>query len=126
MLSLLQDERIDSMAKDRINKINEEVKRELSGIIRELKDTRIPMMTSVVAVRVTNDLSYAKVYVSVMGDEEVQKKALAGLKSAAGFVRREIGHRLQLRHTPEMVFELDHSIEQGAHINKIIHEISKD
>ncbi len=114
------------MAKDRINKINEEVKRELSGIIRELKDTRIPMMTSVVAVRVTNDLSYAKVYVSVMGDEEVQKKALAGLKSAAGFVRREIGHRLQLRHTPEMVFELDHSIEQGAHINKIIHEISKD
>ena len=126
MLSLLQDERIDSMAKDRINKINEEVKRELSGIIRELKDTRIPMMTSVVAVRVTNDLSYAKVYVSVMGDEEVQKKALAGLKSAAGFVRREIGHRLQLRHTPEMVFELDHSIEQGAHINKIIHEIRKD
>ena len=114
------------MAKDRINKINEEVKRELSGIIRELKDSRIPMMTSVVAVRVTNDLSYAKVYVSVMGDEEVQKKALAGLKSAAGFVRREIGHRLQLRHTPEMVFELDHSIEQGAHINKIIHEISKD
>lgn len=114
------------MAKDRINKINEEVKRELSAIIRDLKDVRIPMMTSVVAVRVTNDLSYAKVYVSVMGDGEVQKNALAGLKSAAGFVRREIGHRLQLRHTPEFVFELDHSIEQGAHINKIIHEINGD
>ncbi len=114
------------MAKDRINKINEEVRRELSAIVRELKDVRIPMMTSIVAVRVTNDLSYAKVYVSVMGDSEVQKNALAGLKSAAGFVRREIGHRLQLRHTPEFVFELDHSIEQGAHINKIIHEINGD
>lgn len=114
------------MAKDRINKINEEVRRELSAIVRELKDVRIPMMTSIVAVRVTNDLSYAKVYVSVMGDSEVQKNALAGLKSAAGFVRREIGHRMQLRHTPEFVFELDHSIEQGAHINKIIHEINGD
>lgn len=113
------------MAKDRINKINEEVRRELSNIVRELKDTRIPMMTSIVAVRVTNDLSYAKVYVSVMGDEATQKKAIEGLKSASGFVRREIGHRLQLRHTPEFVFELDHSIEQGAHINQIIHDINK-
>ena len=108
------------MAKDRINKINEEVRRELSNIVRELKDSRIPMMTSIVAVRVTNDLSYAKVYVSVMGDEEVQKKAIQGLKSAAGFVRREIGRKLQLRHTPEFIFELDHSIEQGAYINQLI------
>ena len=114
------------MAKDRINKINEEVRRELSNIVRELKDSRIPMMTSIVAVRVTNDLSYAKVYVSVMGDELVQKKAIEGLKSASGFVRREIGRRLQLRHTPEFLFELDHSIEQGAYINKLIHDINKD
>ena len=114
------------MAKDRISKINEEVRRELSNIVRELKDTRIPMMTSIVAVRVTNDLSYAKVYVSVMGDESVQKKAIEGLKSASGFVRREIGRRLQLRHTPEFIFELDHSIEQGAYINKLIHDINKD
>lgn len=114
------------MAKDRISKINEEVRRELSNIVRELKDTRIPMMTSIVAVRVTNDLSYAKVYVSVMGDEGVQKKAIEGLKSASGFVRREIGRRLQLRHTPEFIFELDHSIEQGAYINKLIHDINKD
>ena len=113
------------MAKDRINKINEEVRRELSNIVRELKDSRIPMMTSIVAVRVTNDLSYAKVYVSVMGDEEVQKKAIQGLKSAAGFVRRESGRRLQLRHTPEFLFELDHSIEQGAYINQLIHDINK-
>lgn len=114
------------MAKDRISKINEEVRRELSNIIRELKDSRIPMMTSIVAVRVTNDLSYAKVYVSVMGDDLVQKKAIEGLKSASGFVRREIGRRLQLRHTPEFIFELDHSIEQGAYINKLIHDINKD
>lgn len=114
------------MAKDRINKINEEVRRELSNVIRELKDSRIPMMTSIVAVKVTNDLSYAKVYVSVMGDEAVQKKAIEGLKSASGFVRREIGRRLQLRHTPEFLFELDHSIEQGAYINKLIHEVNKD
>lgn len=112
------------MAKERINKINEEIRRELSAIIRDLKDSRIPMMTSIVAVRVTNDLSYAKVYVSVMGDEEVQKKALAGLRSAAGFVRREVGRRLTLWHTPEVLFELDHSIEHGAHINQMLNDIN--
>jgi ribosome-binding factor A len=112
------------MANNRQNKINEEVLRELSGIIRELKDSRIPLMTSVVNVNVTKDLRYAKVYISVMGDSEVQKNALAGLKSAAGFVRRELAHRLDLRYTPEILFEMDHSIEQGAHINKIIKEIS--
>lgn len=111
------------MAKERINKINEEVRRELAGIIRELKDTRIPLMTSVVAVSVTNDLSYAKVYISVMGDEQTQKRALEGLRSAAGYVRRELGRRVDLRHTPEIIFELDHSIEHGAHINKIISEL---
>ena len=114
------------MAKERINKINEEVRRELSAVLREVKDSRIPMMTSVVAVNVTNDLSYAKVNVSVMGDNEVQKKALEGLKSASGFIRREIGHRLSLRHTPEMVFELDHSIEHGAHINEMLSTLIKD
>ena len=113
------------MANFKRDRINEEVRRELSNIVRELKDSRIPMMTSIVAVRVTNDLSYAKVYVSVMGDEEVQKKAIQGLKSASGYVRREIGRRLQLRHTPEFLFELDHSIEQGAYINQLIHDINK-
>lgn len=113
------------MAKERINKINEEVMRELSQVIRELKDARIPMITSVVAVHVTNDLSYAKVYISVFGDEEVQKNALAGLKSAQGYIRREIGHRLQLRHTPEFIFELDHSIEHGSKINQMLKDIEK-
>lgn len=113
------------MAQNRTEKINEEVRRELSTVIRELKDTRIPMMTSVVAVNVTRDLRYAKAYISVMGDEDVQKTAIEGLRSAAGFVRREIGHRLKLRYAPEFLFELDHSIEQGAHINRIINDINK-
>ena len=109
----------------RIDKINEEVRRELANIIRELKDTRIPMMTSDVAVNVTNDLRYAKAYISVMGDEETQKKAMEGLKSAAGFVRREIGKRIDLRYTPELIFELDHSIEHGAHIEELLKKYNK-
>ena len=113
------------MAKERINKINEEVMRELAQVIRELKDKRIPLITSVVAVNVTNDLSYAKAYISVFGDEAVQKNAIEGLKSAQGFIRREIGHRLQLRHTPEFIFELDRSIEHGSKINQMITDIKK-
>ena len=109
----------------RIDKINGEVMRELANIIRELKDSRIPIMTSVVAVHVTNDLRYAKAYISVMGDENVKRKAMDGLKSAAGFIRREIGKRVDLRYTPEFIFELDHSIEQGAYINQLIHDINK-
>ncbi len=114
------------MAKDRINKINEEVRRELCAILREVKDSRIPMLTSVVAVNVTNDLSYAKVYVSVMGDDEVKKKALEGLKSASSFMRREVSRRVQLRHTPELIFELDNSIEHGAHINAVLSSLKKE
>ncbi len=104
----------------RIDRINNEVMRELSAVIRELKDTRIPLMTSVVAVHVTNDLRYCKAYISVMGDEQTQKRAIEGLKSAAGFVRREMGKRVELRYTPEFIFELDHSIEHGAHINELL------
>ena len=109
----------------RIDKINEEVRRELANIIRELKDARIPMMTSVVSVSVTNDLRYAKAYISVMGDEAAQKKAIEGLKSAAGYVRREMGRRVDLRYTPEFIFELDRSIEHGAHIEKLLRDVNK-
>ncbi len=107
----------------RIDKINGEVMRELANVIRELKDTRIPLMTSVVAVHVTNDLRYAKAYISVMGDEETKKKAMQGLKSASGFIRREIGKRVDLRYTPEFIFELDNSIEHGSHIDKLLKNI---
>lgn len=109
----------------RIDKINEEVRRELSEIVRELKDARIPLMTSVVTVNVTNDLRYAKAYISVMGDEETQKRAMEGLKSAAGFVRREIGKRMDLRYTPEFIFELDRSIEHGAYIDELLKKVNK-
>ena len=110
----------------RIDKINEEVKRELANIIRELKDTRIPLMTSVVTVNVTNDLRYAKAYISVMGDEETKKKAMQGLKSAAGFIRRELGKRIDLRYTPEFVFELDDSIGSCFAFAKVMRKLGKE
>lgn len=113
------------MANNRINKINEEVRRELAAVIRELKDSRIPMMTSVVSVNVTNDLSYAKCYISVMGDEETQKKTIEGLKSASGFIRHEIGRRINIRYTPEFLFELDRSIEHGAYINRVLNDMKR-
>ncbi len=114
------------MAQNRINKINEELMRIISTIIRELKDSRIPLMTSVVYVSATSDLRYAKVRVSIMGDDNVKKKALEGLKAAAGYIRREVGKRMQIRYTPELIFELDTSIEYGANINKILHEVMGD
>ena len=107
----------------RIDRINGEVMRELAQIIRELKDSRIPLMTSVVSVSVTNDLRYAKAYISVMGDDATQKKAMAGLASAAGYIRRELGKRVDLRYTPELIFELDKSIEHGSHIDKLLKNI---
>ncbi len=108
------------MATNRINRINEEVRRELSDVLRELKDPRIPMMTSVVSVNVTQDLRYATVYVSIFGDEDVKKNALSALKNSAGFVRRELGHRLNLRYTPEIIYKADDSIEHGARINELL------
>ncbi len=79
-------------------------------------------MVSVTAVRVTKDLRYAKVYTSVFGSEEEKKDAMAALKNASGFVRREIGQRIQLRYTPEITFLLDDSIEHGVHISNLINE----
>ncbi len=109
------------MAANRINRINEEVRRELSDIVRDLKDPRIPMMTSIVSVSVTSDLRYATVYVSVYGDEKTAADALAALKKSAGFVRRELGHRLNLRYTPEIIYKNDDSIAHGARINELLH-----
>ena len=111
------------MANNRIVRINEEVKKELSDVIRNLKDPRIPIMTSVVTVSVTPDLRYAKAYISVLGDEAVKKEAISALKKSAGFVRREIGRRVNLRNTPEFIFELDNSIEHGARINQLLHDV---
>lgn len=111
---------------DRTVRISEEMKREISAIIQsELKDPRLSRLISVTSVNVTKDLRYAKVYVSIMGNDEEKKNALEGLKSAAGFIRREVGHRIQLRYTPEVQFELDNSIEHGAYISKLINDAVK-
>jgi ribosome-binding factor A len=108
---------------DRTNMISEEMKKEISSIIQsELKDPRLPKMISVISADVTKDLRYAKVFISVLGDDADKKNAIEGLKSAAGFIRREIGHRMQLRYTPELLFELDNSIERGVYISKLIND----
>ena len=108
-------------AYNRIDRISEEVKRELSMIIRELKDPRLSKaVVSVINVNVTKDLKFAKAFISVLGDENVQKGAIDALKSAAGFIRKEVGHRINLRSTPEFTFVLDNSIEYGAHINEVL------
>ncbi|MBZ4665001.1 30S ribosome-binding factor RbfA [Mahella sp.] len=109
----------------RLARISEELKREISDIIRnELKDPRVPMMTSITKVEVTSDLKYAKVYVSVLGDEDVVKNAFDGLNSATGFVRKEVGSRIRLRYTPQIIFVRDTSIEYGVHISKLLHDIN--
>ena len=108
------------MSRQRIAKINEEIKKELSIIIRGLKDPRISEMTSVVSVNTSNDLRQAKVYVSVYGNSDVQKNCIEGLKSAANFIRREVGKALKIRYIPEFIFELDHSIEHGVHISELL------
>lgn len=113
------------MAKFRQQKIDEEMKRELSAILPVLKDPRLDgLMLSVVLVEVTKDLRFAKVHVSVWGDEEKAKDAMKGLNSASSFVRREIGSRLNLRYTPQINFVLDTSIAYGAHINKVLNDLN--
>ena len=98
--------------------------REISAILRELKDRRIPLMTSVVHVSATSDLRYAKVRVSIMGSEQVKQDAMKALRSAAGFVRREVGHRMDIRYTPELIFVEDDSIAHGAHIFDLISKLN--
>ena len=108
------------MPNHRIDRIAEEIRRELGDIIRGLKDPRLPTVISVVGVRVTKDLRFAKAYVSVLGDEKVRRDAVAALVSAGGFIRREIGARIDLRYTPEFTFVSDDSIEYGAKINEVL------
>lgn len=103
-------------------RINEEVKREISSLLRDgVKDPRLTAMISVTAVKVTKDLSYAKVYVSIFSNSEEEKKSnFEALKSAAGFIRKEIAHRINLRQSPQIIFELDDSIDYGMKIDSLI------
>lgn len=108
-------------------RINSEVQREMSQIIREdLKDPRIHPMTSVMAVEVTPDLKFAKVFVSVMGDEEAKEKTMEGLKKSASYARHQLASRMNLRNTPELTFVLDNSIEYGVMMSKRIDEVNRN
>ena len=108
-------------------RINGEVQRELSNIIRgEIKDPRINPLTSVVAVEVAPDLKTCKAYISVLGDEESHAKTLSWVKSAEGFIRSKLAKTVNLRNTPEIRFVLDQSIEYGVKMSKMIDEVTKD
>ena len=104
-------------------RLNGEVQRELSTIIRELKDPRIAVMTSVADVYVAPDLKTCKVYISVLGDEAALQETMEGLQSAKGFMRRELAHRLNLRYTPELTLIADQSIGWGVEMSKKIDEV---
>ena len=107
-------------------RINGEVLKELSNIIRsEIKDPRINPMTSVVAVEVAPDLKTCKAYISVLGDEKPQKDTITGLKSAEGYIRRQLARTVNLRNTPEIRFILDQSIEYGINMSKLIDEVTE-
>lgn len=108
-------------------RINEEVQREISHIIQyEIKDPRIAPMTSVTAVQVATDLKTCKVWISVLGGAQAREKTMEGLRSAEGFIRRELAHTVNLRNTPELTFLDDNSIEYGVHMTKLIDEVMKD
>lgn len=114
------------MASNRIGRINEEIQRELSDQLRRLKDPRVSQvgMVSITRVDTTGDLRYARVYISVL-DKSQEKEVLKGLRSAAGFLRRELGHALQLRYTPELQFIGDDSIQHGAHILEMLRQVER-
>ncbi len=112
------------MANHKIGRTTEDIKRELTAIFRELKDPRVTeVFLSIVRVEVTNDLSYCTVYVSALEGLERAKGACKGLDSASGYIRRELGHRLKLRHVPSLIFTATDSIEYSAEISRILNSL---
>ena len=110
---------------NRLGRIDEEYKKEISNIINyNLKNPNVTGLISVTKVKVTADLKFAKVSVSILNSKNV-KETLAGLKKSSGFLRSELAKRINLRNTPELVFELDESLEYGARIDKIINDLKK-
>ena len=107
-------------------RVNGEVQKELSSIIRnEIKDPRIHAMTSVVSVEVAPDLKTCKAYISVLGDEQAQKDTIEGLRSAEGYIRKQLASTVNLRNTPQITFVLDQSIEYGVNMSKLIDEVNR-
>lgn len=113
----------NNMPSKNLARINDDIQLVISKLLREIKDPRINQgMISVTRVETTGDLKFSKIWLSIMGLEN-EKEFKKGLKSASGWLRRELGNSLKLRNTPELVFEIDHSIEYGAHINEIINNL---
>lgn len=112
------------MSGHRINRTTEDIKRELTSIFRTVKDPRVAdCFISIIRVDVTNDLSYCTVYFSVIEGMDRAKETLKGLKSASGYIRRELGMRLHLRHTPELIFKATDSVEYSANISRILNDL---
>ena len=114
------------MASNRIGRINEEIQKELSSLLRTLKDPRVSAtgMVSITRVDTTGDLRYARIYISCLNKEN-EKDVMKGLKSASGYLRRELGRALQLRYTPELQFIADDSIQYGAHILELLSDVQR-
>lgn len=114
------------MVKNRTGRVSEQIKKELSILIQsEMKDPRIGFVT-VTGVDVTNDLSQAKVYLSIFGDEETKAESLKGIDKANGFLRTELGKRIRFRHTPELIFKIDESVAYGSRIEKLLGDITHE
>lgn len=114
------------MANYRPGRINEELKREISDIIRNnIKDPRMSGLISVTRVEATRDLSYAKVFISIFGTDDSKDETLGILKKSSSFIRKEVGSRMKLRHTPQIIVQLDESIENGMHIDSLIQKIKE-
>lgn len=109
-----------------MNRLSEDVYRELAGLFRELKDPRIDPMLSIVHIDLSNDLSFCKVYVSSINGKEAAEESCEGLKSAKGWLKRELFHRLKIRKCPELLFYADSSIEYGAYMDKKINDVIKE
>lgn len=115
------------MSGHKIERITEDIKRELTAIFRELKDPRVTNnFISIVRVTVTNDLSYCEVYISAIEGLEKAKESVKGLKSASGFIKRELGKRLEISQIPELIFHATDSIEYSANISKILNDLKGD
>ncbi|MGF0040463.1 30S ribosome-binding factor RbfA [Peptoniphilaceae bacterium SGI.131] len=110
----------------RTKRIEAEMKKEISLLMaNEIKDPRLSAMASITAIELTNDLSQAKIFISVLGDREDKENSLAGLESSKGFIKKELGSRLKLRHIPDLIFKLDETIEHGLYMDKLIDEVIK-
>lgn len=114
------------MSSNKLARTNDDIQFVISSLIREIKDPRVNGdIISVTRVETTGDLRYSKIWLSVYGLDD-EKEFLKGIKSASGWLRKELGHSLSLRYTPELIFEIDHSMEYGDKINRLLNEVNTD